>query len=145
MTATELEAYLYEHIPISAAMGVRVLGTSPEIRLAAPLGPNVNHRGTVFGGSLASVATLAAWSALRVRLGDSARLVIVNQSTDYLRPVEGDFVAIARLPEGEALDRFLAAYRRRGRARIDVEARVEYGGAVAVTLRGTFAALSDAP
>lgn len=141
----ELEAYLYEHIPISAAMGVKVLETDPEIRLFAPLAPNVNHRGTAFGGSLASVATLAAWSALRVRLGDSARLVITHQTTEYLRPVEGDFLAVARLPEGEDLERFFAAYHRRGRARIEVEAWVEYGGAVAVTLRGTFAALSDAP
>lgn len=141
----ELEAYLYEHIPISAAMGVRVLETDPEIRLHALLEANVNHRGTAFGGSLASVATLAAWSALRVRLGDSARLVITHQTTEYLKAVEGDFLAIARLPEGEALERFLTAYHRRGRARIDVEARIEYGGLTAVTLRGTFAALSDAP
>jgi thioesterase domain-containing protein len=145
MTVMELEAYLYEHIPISAAMGVKVLETNPEIRLFAPLEANVNHRGTAFGGSLASVATLAAWSALRVRLGDSARLVITHQTTEYVRPVEGDFLAVARLPEGEDLERFFTAYHRRGRARIEVEAWVEYGGAVAVTLQGTFAALSDAP
>jgi thioesterase domain-containing protein len=145
MTAPELQAYLYEHIPISAAMGVRVLTTDPEVRLWAPLEPNVNHRGTGFGGSLAAIATLAAWSALRMRLGDSARLVVVRQTTEYLRPVEGDFEAVARLPEGAALEAFLAAYARRGRARIDVDATIPFGGATALTQRGTFAALSDAP
>lgn len=145
MSPAELEAYLFEHIPISAAMGVRVLAVDPEVRLFAALAPNLNHRGTAFGGSLASVATLAAWSALRVRLGDSARLVIASQTTEYLLPVEGDFLAFARLPEGEALESFLAAYRRRGKARIVVEARVEYGDAVAVKLTGTFAALADRP
>ncbi|MGV3614951.1 MAG: YiiD C-terminal domain-containing protein [Fimbriimonas sp.] len=145
MTPQELEAYLYRHIPISAAMGVRVLLTEGEVRLRAPLEPNVNHRGTGFGGSLAAVATLAAWSALRVRLGDSARLVVVRQTTEYLRPVEGEFEGFAQLPEGAALDAFLAAYGRRGRARIEVDATIVSAGATALTQRGTFAALSDAP
>ena len=61
--ATALQEYLHGRIPISAAMGVRVLAASPEsVVLSAPIEPNVNHRETVFGGSAAAVATLAAWT-----------------------------------------------------------------------------------
>jgi thioesterase domain-containing protein len=145
MTPEELETYLYGHIPISQALGVRVLATEPEIRLRAPLAPNLNHRNTAFGGSLGAVATLAAWSALRVRLGDSARLVIARQATEFLAPVAEDFEATASVPEGEAWEAFQRAYARKGRARLDVEARVTVGEVVAVRLVGTFAALADRP
>ena len=126
-------------------MGVKVLTTEGEVRLIAPLGPNVNHRNTVFGGSLASVATLAAWSALRVRLGDSARVVVVCQATDYLKPVSAEFEAIARLPEGPTLEAFLSAYSRRGKARIELDVVVLSEAQVVATLKGTFAALADGP
>ena len=53
--------YLHTHIPISKAMGVEVVERSEAaITLSAPFAPNINHQGTVFGGSIASVATLAA-------------------------------------------------------------------------------------
>lgn len=145
MTPEELEQYLHTHIPITQAMAVRVDGVDPEIRLSAPLEPNINHRHTAFGGSLATLATLAAWSTLRVRLGDGARLVIAKQTTDYLRPVEGRFVAVCHAPAEDEWLRFMAAYERKGRARITLEAEVECNGEVAVRFSGEFAALSHTP
>jgi len=48
-----LEDYLWEHIPISKAMGVRVDSASLEkVILEAPFTNNINHKKTVFGGSL---------------------------------------------------------------------------------------------
>jgi hypothetical protein len=52
MNNTALEQYLHEHIPLSAAMGVKVVQADPQcVVLTAPLAPNINHRDTVFGGS----------------------------------------------------------------------------------------------
>src|SRR6185312_7839954 len=50
-----LERYLHEQIPLSAAMGLRArVATSECVQLVAPLGPNVNHNDTIFGGSAAA-------------------------------------------------------------------------------------------
>jgi len=63
VTLGELQDYLHEHIPISSAMGVRVVACDESgVRLTAPLYPNINHRATVFGGSASAVAILAAWT-----------------------------------------------------------------------------------
>src|SRR5581483_6434170 len=65
----EIEQYLHRHIPLSAAMGVRVRAASPErVELAAPLAPNINHHETLFGGSGAAIATLSAWTLVNIRL-----------------------------------------------------------------------------
>ena len=68
-TPAQLQLYLHQHIPLSAAMQVRVLAATPdEVLLQAPLAPNINHRETVFGGSASALAILAAWSLVHTRM-----------------------------------------------------------------------------
>ena len=145
MTPAELEAYLHEHIPLSAAMQASVVEVGADtVVLAAPLAPNINHRETVFGGSAAALATLAAWSLVHVRLrtaGISSRLVIQRNTVDYERALTGDFTARAVLARPDDWPVFLRTLTRRGRARIAVEATLEQGAEVAGRFSGTFAAL----
>jgi len=125
-TIEELEKYLHENIPLSESMGVQVKMATPEqVLLAAPLAPNINHHQTVFGGSGAVLATLAAWSLLHVRLNQEqidAQLVIQRSSMEYDRPIHGDFEAVSRFTDGPAWHRFRSTLERRGRARITVNA-----------------------
>ena len=80
-------------------MQVSVLEATPDATLlAAPLAPNINHRETVFGGSAAALATLAAWTLLHARLaaaGLPSRLVIQRNTMDYDAPIPTDFTARA--------------------------------------------------
>jgi len=143
-----LESYLHTHIPLSAAMGVRVIDVNRRrVVLRAPLGPNINHQSTLFGGSAAAIATLAAWSWLWVRtaeLPSRPRLVVRSSAIEYLAPVEGDFEAICEGTEDEEYARFLIGLERKGKARIDLRARLEWNGIVAADLRGVFVALREA-
>jgi len=145
MEPEQLEQYLHDHIPLSAAMQVSVREVQPDrVVLAAPLKPNINHRATVFGGSASALATLAAWSLVHVCLdtaGMSARLVIQHNSVDYQRPLTDDFIAIATFKRPELWSRFLRGLVRRGRARIVMAASLEQGGRVAGHFEGTFVAL----
>ena len=124
MDASALETYLRERIPLSRAMEVRVVEIgATHLRIAAPLAPNINHRDTVFGGSAAAVAMLAAWGLLYVRLDHEqrpARLVIQRCSMEYLQPIDAEFAAVSTLAAGEDWSRFLAGIERKGRARIAV-------------------------
>ena len=140
-----VQAYLHEHIPISEAMGISVATAGPvEVVLGAPLEPNVNHRSTVFGGSCASVAILAAWTLAHLRVAEAgpSRVVIQHGSTDYLRPIRGAFTATCRLDDERAWDRFLRTLARFGRARIELEAAVTCGEELVATFRGTYVALA---
>lgn len=52
MSPAELENYLHHQLPLSKVMQVSVLNLSTDsVVLSAPLEPNINHCGTVFGGS----------------------------------------------------------------------------------------------
>jgi thioesterase domain-containing protein len=144
MTESELEGYLHDHIPLSRAMAVRVISLADDkVILGAPLGPNINHRDTVFGGSASALAILSAWSLLHLRLtsaGQPSRVVIQRNSMDYLAPIAGDFVATASPPPKAAWDSFLRMLTRRGLARITVDAELDYQGQVAGRLSGEFVA-----
>lgn len=149
MDAASLQRYLHEHIPLSGAMAASVLECSPQrVLLAAPLAPNINHRETVFGGSLSALAILSAWSLLHLRLaasGIAARLVIQHNTMDYDAPAAGPFTAQADAPSAEAWAGFLRLLHRRGKARIGVAATVRCDAAVAGRFVGDFVALAAEP
>jgi thioesterase domain-containing protein len=114
------------------------------IRLAVPLAPNVNHKATAFGGSLSAAATLAGWSALWLLLdanGLMEQVVIQDASIEYRHPVTGDFLVECSLPDERSLERFLSTLRARGRARLELVARVSSTNRDLVTFRGRYVAL----
>lgn len=140
-----LERYLHEQIPLSLAMGVRVSTASPEqVQLSAPLAPNVNHSETVFGGSAAALATLAAWALLHLRserAGLRARLVIQRSRMEYERPIPGDFAAVCRFADEPAWERFRTTLARRGRARLTLAAHLLYRAQRMADFEGDFVGL----
>jgi thioesterase domain-containing protein len=141
----ELQDYLHAHIPLSAAMQVSVVSaTDASVVLGAPLEPNINHRSTMFGGSLSAVAILSAWSLLHVRLGAEglkSRLVIQSNRVDYDAPVTGRFTAAAELAEPAAWPRFIKTLTRMKRARIVARSTLMQGDVVGGRFEGEFVAL----
>lgn len=125
---TDVQSYLYSNIPLSMAMGVQVkVATPAHLLLSAPLEPNINHHGTVFGGSGVVLATLAAWTLLHLRLEHErldAQLVIQRSSMEYERPITGDFEAECRFADETAWRRFRSMLERRGRARMTLAAQL---------------------
>jgi len=141
----DLEAYLHEHIPISQHMGIQVVRADLEcVTLSAPLEPNINHRSTVFGGSCASVAMLAAWSLVLLRVRDTgldARIVIQHGAVDYLAPIDGAFSATSRSPDAAIWARFLRALERGRPARVELTAEVESASRLVAKMAGSYAAI----
>jgi thioesterase domain-containing protein len=145
MTPAELQTYLHDHIPLSKAMEVSVLSIADDaVVLGAPLGPNINHRETVFGGSASAVAILACWSLLHLRLtsaGLESRVVIQRNEMDYLAPISGTFTARSYFEPGVNWELFVKMLTRKGRARASIGAVLEFEGSAAGRLTGEFVAL----
>lgn len=117
--------------------------TAANVTLRAPLEPNINHRETVFGGSAAALAVLAAWSLVHTRLADASlpcRLVIQRNSMEYFLPMHGEFTARSSVSD-ERWDRFLRTLRRKGTARIAVSCDVESAERPSGRFEGEFVAL----
>lgn len=142
-------ALLLDHFPVARAMGVRVLHYDGQsIALTAPLGANANHHGTAFSGGLYALADMAGFGLLHTRLVESgidAEVFLRAGDIDYRRPVTGDLVARCTLPSDDAWDDFLARFRERGRARLELKCRIANEPAgdteVAVELTGHFMAM----
>ncbi|MGE5624216.1 MAG: YiiD C-terminal domain-containing protein [Bacillota bacterium] len=141
--ALRLERYMHAHIPLVSQMRVRVATyDAAGITLAAPLAPNINHEKSAFGGSLASLMTLACWGYLWLLLEAEKDLhIVVNEAKlRYSKPVTGELVARCTAPGTEALAGFLQTLKRRGKARLELRAEVRQDGGLAAEYSGSFVA-----
>lgn len=142
----QIEEYLYTHIPVAMAMGIKVEEASPQrVILTAPLDVNINHKQTVFGGSLHAVATLACWSLLYINLRlvrkDDVQIVIASSNVDYLAPIDADFRVECCVPNEAIWERFIKMLESKGKARIQLSSTIVHKGRLAVDYRGMFVAI----
>lgn len=132
MQADALEARIRGGIPISAGMDFRVreLATT-HIRVSGGGPENVNVHNTAFAGSLYAICTLAAWGLVNSRLPDDAALVLAEGRIRYRAPVVGEILAECRVDAG-VMQGFLGELRDRGRARIELDVRIDGATGAAV-------------
>jgi thioesterase domain-containing protein len=128
-------AFAYAHldsllaeIPLARTMQIATRDYDGEtLALAAPLAPNINDKGCAFGGSLASLTTLAGWGLIALKLMSldiKCDIYVQDSTIRYLAPVWGELLTRANLADGESWDMFLAALAARGRARLRVDCHV---------------------
>lgn len=148
--AEALERELLAEIPLARAMGLRLGACNTDsITLCAPLAPNVNDKGCAFGGSLASLLTLAGWALVVLHLrtaGEDCDVYIQDSQLSYRTPVWSDFDATAQVADGDSWAEFDAALMTRGKGRLRVTAVVrDAAGTDAVLAEARFVALRRAP
>jgi len=138
----QAEKYFHEQIPITRAMGVRVVANEESgFVLEAPVALNSNHLRTAFGGSINAVATLAAYGFLWLELnGASAHVVVVKSSIRFLRPVRETIRAVCRRPSAEELAEFRSQFAEKRKARITLRVNVIEEGETAAEFEGSFVA-----
>ena len=119
---------LYAAMPPVAAMQLHIAGFDGDaLQLQAPLAAHVNDKGCAFGGSLASLMTLAGWGLVTLRLqqvGLAADVYVADTQLHYRAPLFADLQATARLAQPDAWAGMLERLRERGRASIQVAACV---------------------
>ena len=135
---------LFSAMPPVAAMAIRAEAFDGDVlRLGAPLAANVNDKDCAFGGSLASLMTLAGWGWLMLKCAEAgvvADVYVADSHLRYLAPVHADLEADAGLGEGEDWPAVLRCLAERGRARVHMQAQVAGAdGAPAATLKARYA------
>jgi thioesterase domain-containing protein len=131
-----LESILHHDIPLTRDMGLKVLDwQARQLCLFLPLEANVNHKSTMFGGSLYCGAVLGGWGWLHLALREEGiedgHIVIQEGQISYPLPVTRDATVICQPPEEKVWKRFLATYRRYGRARLTLQTQVINAGSEA--------------
>jgi len=136
----QAEEYLHQQIPITRAMGVRVVALDEnEFVIEAPVALNSNHLGTAFGGSINAVATLAAYGLLWLELNEPAvHVVVAESSIRFLRPVRETIRAICPRPDCEVWKAFRGRLAEKGKAHISLRVNVVEDGQATAAFEGTF-------
>ena len=134
-------------MPAVAALQLRVADWNQDgLSLVAPLAPNVNDKGSAFGGSLVSVMTLAAWSLMSATLdatGHDADVYVQDSSVRYLAPLYEDLLARARLAPGQNWETIIATFAQRSKARAQLQVEIhDASGRLCCALEGRFVALA---
>lgn len=147
VTAGDIEKYLYENIPISKVMGVSVTRAEDDsIHMCAPFEPNVNHRGTIFGGSAGTLSILTAWAVVYRRMrqqGLNGNIVIQSNCVDYEKPMTHNIHAICHSPEQKIWERFETGLRRWNKARVILHAKIFCKGELVGRFEGKYVAIKD--
>lgn len=135
---------LFAGMPPVAAMQIRAVEFDGRVlRLCAPLAANVNDKCCAFGGSLASLMTLAGWGWLMLSLraaGVEAEVYVADSRIGYLAPLYDDLKGEARLREDQDWAAILRCLADRKRARVTMLADVRDAAGVPVaTLEARFA------
>ena len=141
----ELERKLAHDIPLARAMQLAVTRFDGNtLVMAAPLAPNINDKGCAFGGSLASLLTLAGWGLVVLKLkrvGIACDIYVQDSTIQYLAPVWSDFSVTAALAKNENWEAFLTSLQTRGRGRLSLACRVPLAdGLDAATFTARFVA-----
>lgn len=142
MTPFEAEEYFHQQIPITRAIGVRVVANDENgFVIEAPVALNSNHLRTAFGGSINAVATLAAYGFLWLELNDAAvHVVVAESSIRFFRPVRETIRAICPRPAAEELAAFQSQFAAKGKARLGLRVNVIEAGETAAEFEGVFVA-----
>lgn len=148
MMQYNLEEYIHRNIPISKDLGVRQVEVSnSRVILQGCYSSNINHKSTVFGGSLQTLCVLSCWSIIHLNLQNVAgdyEIVICDSQTRYSMAIKEDFQSVSELDTASSeWLHFLQKLKRKGRAKIAVSATIFHNDQLAVKFEGTFACLKQ--
>ena len=139
----ELEKKLHTQIPLTKLMNLKVENYDNEkLITTAPLDININDKGTAFGGSLATMTIISAWSIcwlITKELGfDSNNIVVIKNEHSYKKPVTKDIVCHTLKPSFEELNTLKEKLILKKSASIKIKSMIIEDGDICVDFDGYY-------
>lgn len=137
-----LEETYHSKIPISKHMGIKVKDyNGTRLTIVAPLSNNINHQNSAFGGSLFSLAALAGWGLLQLKMAEEnldCNTVIAGGDVEYMAPIFADFSCECSIPEKAVYDVFLEKLHKKSRASLQLEPNIFCDGKKSMKFSGHY-------
>lgn len=148
MQAKDLEALLKQEIPIAQAMGIKNFHlTNDRMSFQLPLSPNINHKGTLFGGSLYSACALGCYALFLYELRNANvhtnNIVISEGGIQYMAPVSEDAKVVATWKTPEERDQFFQVLKLKRKARVQMQGEIWSKDRICAEFIGTFVAFLE--
>ena len=125
----KFEAECRRDIPLLTAMELSLTKYGDlALRMEAPLAPNINNKGTAFGGSIASIGLFGGWAVATLAFMDhgidNTEIVVFKNEVTFERPARGHLdvnVALDRDEFVACLDKLRAGSEERLRFSVSVD------------------------
>ena len=123
------EAECRRDIPLLTAMHLSFVGYDDlALTMEAPLAPNINNKGTAFGGSIASICLFGGWAVATLAFLDNdidnTEIVVYKNEMTFERPARGHLRVNAYLKPDD-FEACLARLRARDPERIRLDIHVD--------------------
>lgn len=139
------QQWLSDAIPMVATLGIRkVIRQGDTLTWELALEPNLNDKGTGFGGALTAQTTLQGWCwvTLWLRERGIARDVVVAEANQrFLAPVTGDYRLVCTPAEPDAAAQLANRLAERGKGRIALTHQLYCGDTLCLEANGSYAVL----
>ncbi|WP_330217637.1 YiiD C-terminal domain-containing protein [Endozoicomonas numazuensis] len=93
----DFQQWILSNIPLLQTMQLQFDGfDNGVLTMSCPLEPNINDKGTGFGGSIGALATICGWTYTMIHAKtalEDPEAMIVDQSMKFHAPVTGTFTA----------------------------------------------------
>jgi len=137
--------WLQQAIPLVAHLGLeRMAWQGDTLVWHLSLAPNLNDKGSGFGGSLAAQTTLIGWCWTTLWLRSQGRaqdVVVAGAEQRYLAPVAGDYRLECRPALPDAVEALQARLAERGKGRLPLVQRLSVGDTCCLEAQGDYAVL----
>lgn len=139
-------AWLGEAIPLVEHLGIRrMVRDDRHLTWELALTPNLNDKGTGFGGGLTAQTTLLGWCWVTLwlrRRGLVRDVVVAEASQRFLAPVTGDYRLTCEPEHDDGPPRLAGQLDAKGRGRIVLVQRLWCGDTLCLEARGDYAVLA---
>jgi thioesterase domain-containing protein len=138
------EAECRQDIPLLNAMHLS-FGSFENLTLTmeAPLAPNINNKGTAFGGSIASICLFGGWAVATLAFADNdihnTEIVVYKNEMTFERPARGHLVVNAFIrPDDFAACLARLKAKDTNRIRLDIHVELFHDDERCATMRGLY-------
>lgn len=135
----ELQNTWHETIPITEQMGIKLYQyTGKTLEARASLNKNINLHGTMFAGSIFSLATLTGWGLLFLQMkerGLTGDIVLGDGNVHYHKPVSRQPRAICNI---ESLSGKFSLLEKGKKSRFDLQVQINDGNQAVAEFKGVY-------
>jgi len=138
------EAECRQDIPLLNAMHLSFVSfENLTLTMEAPLAPNINNKGTAFGGSIASICLFGGWAVATLAFVDNdihnTEIVVYKNEMTFERPARGHLIVNAFIkPDDFATCLARLKARDPGRIRLDIHVELFHDDERCATMNGLY-------
>lgn len=143
MNIKKLETLIHTKIPMTKLMKLQLKEINEEyLQTTAPLDININDKGTAFGGSINSLATISGWCLCNLLFNKSfdenINILIIKNESSFLAHITKDLTCTVELPNKNEIEVMLNKLQTKGKGSIKLHVKILEDEKLCFSFKGVY-------